>query len=68
MSSILFTNPDSPDALELLRAMVQKIQLPILGLIVKVNEHDEVMNVELTDENTVKSLALAAALAAEEEE
>lgn len=68
MSPILFKNPDSPDALEMLRAMVQKISLPVLGLIVKVNDRDEVVNVELTDGNTVKSLALAAALAEEEEE
>jgi hypothetical protein len=62
MSSILFTKPDSPEALEILRDLVQKINLPILGLIIKVNDHDEVVNVELSDEHTVKALALASAL------
>jgi hypothetical protein len=66
MSSILFTKPDDPQAASMLKAMMERVQLPILGLIVKVNERDEVVNVELTDENTVKSLALASALEEED--
>jgi len=62
MSSILFTKPDDPQAASILKAMLEKTGLPILGLIVKVNQNDKVVNVELTDENTVKALALAAAL------
>jgi hypothetical protein len=62
MSTIHFANPDSPEAASMLRSLVERINLPILGLLIKVNEHDEVVNVELTDEHTVKSIALAAAL------
>ncbi len=68
MSSIVFSNPDGPEAAAMLRAMVERINLPILGLLIKVNERDEVVNVELTDEHTVKSLALASALEEEDEE
>jgi hypothetical protein len=57
--SFFFTSADSPDAAAILQQMVQSIHLPILGLIVKVNERDEVVNVELADENTIKSLAFA---------
>jgi len=62
MSPILFTKPDDPQAASILKAMLEKAGLPILGLIVKVNQDDKVVNVELTDENTVKALALAAAM------
>jgi hypothetical protein len=62
MSTILFTKPDDPQAAALLKTLLAKTGLPILGLIVKVNQDDKVINVELTDENTVKALALAAAL------
>lgn len=65
MSAIIFSKPDSPEAAAMLRAMVERINLPVLALLVKVNERDEVVNVELTDEHTVKSLALVAALAEE---
>lgn len=68
MTQMFFTNPDSPEATSMLRTMLEKINLPILGLIVKVNQDDEVVNVELTDENTIKALALCAALENEEEE
>lgn len=67
MTQMFFTNPDSPEATSMLRTMLEKINLPILGLIVKVNQDDEVVNVELTDENTIKALALCAALENEEE-
>ncbi|WKZ38307.1 MAG: hypothetical protein QY332_10235 [Anaerolineales bacterium] len=58
-STFFFTSADSPDAATILRRMTQSINLPVLGLIVKVNERDEVLNVELADEHTVKSLAIA---------
>jgi hypothetical protein len=67
MSTIHFTNPDDPAAAAMLRALVERVNLPILGLIVKVNERDEVVNVELTDEHTVKALALVSALEEDQE-
>lgn len=66
MTSIIFTHPDTPEAAGMLRALMEKINLPVLGLIIKVNEQDEVVNVELTDEHTVKSLALSSALETDE--
>lgn len=62
MLNILFAKPDAPESVEFLRRAMQNIHTPILGLIVKVNENDEIVNVELTDEQTVKSLALAGAM------
>jgi selenocysteine lyase/cysteine desulfurase len=58
-STFFFTNADSSDAVAILQRMTQSLNLPVLGLIVKVNERDEVLNVELADEHTVKSLAIA---------
>ena len=68
MSKIYFANPDSPEAAQALRALVERVNLPVLGLIVKVNQDDEVVNVELTGADEVKALALASALKDEEEE
>jgi hypothetical protein len=68
MNKIHFANPDSPEAAEALRALVERVHLPIVGLLIKVNERDEVVNIELSDEYTVKALALAAALEEENTE
>ncbi len=64
MHSITFTKPDDPQSVSLLLKMVEMVQIPILCLILKVNEKDEIMNIELTDEHTVKSLALVSAVEA----
>lgn len=64
---IQFSNPDSPSAVELIRRLVTERPVPLLCLVVKVNDRDEVVNVEFTDENTVKSAALAKALSADKE-
>ena len=64
---IQFSNPDSPSAVELIRRLLTERPVPLLCLVVKVNEKDEVVNVEFTDENTVKSAALAKALSTDKD-
>lgn len=58
-NTFFFTSADSSDAAAILQRMTKSLNLPVLGLIVKVNDKDEVLNVELADEHTVKSLAIA---------
>jgi hypothetical protein len=64
---IQFSNPDSPSTAEIIRRLVIERPVPMLCLVVKVNDKDEVVNVEFTDESTVKSAVLAKALSTDQE-
>lgn len=66
MTNVFFSKPDSDQAQEIVRRLIQpKPAVPMLCMVVKVDASDRVVNVEFTDESTVKSLALANALSTE---
>jgi hypothetical protein len=66
MTTVVFSKPDSRSAQEIVRRLVEPSPAaPLLCMVVKVDANDEIVNVEFTDESTVKSLALANALSTE---
>jgi hypothetical protein len=60
---ICFTDPDSPEAaLKFQQAVARFANLPVVGMIVKVDNAGNVVNMEFAEADTIKNFALLSAL------